>query len=112
METALEVFSPELQKALPKEDVVVTIVPEIYTFWRQNRPGTVACPVDAAVHQESGSLFFSDHRGHQIVMSDLHCPATLTPIVGERQPGYRDGEKSLFFGTIRPVFIQQSSLCV
>lgn len=104
VETALEVFSPELQKALPKEDVVVTIVQEIYTFWRQNRPGTVACPVDAAVHQESGSVFFSDHRGHQIMMSDLHCPATLTPIAGERQPGCRDGKKSLF--------LEPSGLCV
>ena len=46
VETALEVFSPEIQKLLPKEDVVVTIVPEIYTFWRQNRPGTVICPVE------------------------------------------------------------------
>ena len=104
VETALEVFSPELQKALPKEDVIVTIVPEIYTFWRQNRPGTVACPVDAAVHQESASVFFSDHRGHHIMMSDLHCPATLTPIAGGRQPGCRDGKKSFF--------LEPSGLCV
>ena len=61
VETALEVFSSELQKALPKEDVVITIVPEIYTFWRQNRPGTMAYLLDAAMHQESGSVFFSDH---------------------------------------------------
>ena len=30
------------------------------------------------------------------MMSDLHCPATLTSIAGERQPGCRDGKKSLF----------------
>ena len=64
----------------------------------------MACPVDAAVHQESGSVFFSDHRGHQIMMSDLHCPVTLTPTAGERQPGCRDGKKSLFS--------EPSGLCV
>lgn len=50
METVLEVFSPSVQRVLPQEDVTVTIDPKIYTFWRQNRPGTVICPVDAVVH--------------------------------------------------------------
>ena len=59
VETAVEVFLPEVQRAIPK-DVVTAIVPEIYTFWQQNRPGTLACPVDIAVHQTSGTIFFSD----------------------------------------------------
>ena len=45
VETALEVFSPEVQKALPKEDVVLTIVPEIYTFWRQTGQGPWCAPL-------------------------------------------------------------------
>ena len=96
VETALEVFSPEIQKLLPKEDVVVTIVPEIYTFWRQNRPGTVICPVDVVIHQQTGTVFFTDHRGQQVMMCDLHCPASVSSIAGENQPGCRDGKKSLF----------------
>ena len=77
VETAVEMISPEVQRAIPKEDVVTTIVPKIYTFWRQNRPGTLACPVDTAVHQTSGTIFFSDQLTHQVMMSDLHSPATL-----------------------------------
>ena len=45
VETALEVISPSDQSAMPYELIVATIVPEIYTFWRQNRPGAVACPM-------------------------------------------------------------------
>ena len=30
----LGLFSPEVHREISKEDVVVTIVPEIYTFWR------------------------------------------------------------------------------
>lgn len=38
VKTPVEVLSPEVQWAIPTKDVVSTIVPEIYTFWRQNRP--------------------------------------------------------------------------
>ena len=60
VETAVEVLSHEVQRAIPTDDVVTTNVPEIYTFWRQNRPGILACSVDAAVHQPTGTIFFSD----------------------------------------------------
>ena len=84
------------QRAIPTEDVVTTIALEIYTFWRQNRPGILACPVDAAVHQPPGNIFFSDQSTHQITMSDLHYPATLSSIAGESNSGLRDGRKNLF----------------
>lgn len=32
IETAIEVLSPEVQRAILADDVVTTIVPEIYTF--------------------------------------------------------------------------------
>lgn len=96
VETALEVFTPSLQRVLPKEDVVLTIVPEIYTFWRQNRPNTVICPVDVVIHQETGTVFFSDYQLNQVMSCDLHCPATLTSVAGDSQSGCRDGKKSLF----------------
>ena len=96
VEAAVEVLSPEVQRAIPTEDVVTTIVPEIYTFWRQNRPGILTCPVDVAVHQPTGTIFFSDQFTHQIMKSDLHCPANLSSIAGESNSGLRDGRKSLF----------------
>ena len=96
VEAAVEVLSPEVQRAIPTEDVVTTIVPEIYTFWRQNRPGILTYPVDVAVHQPTGTIFFSDQFTHQIMMSDLHCPANLSSIAGESNSGLRDGRKSLF----------------
>ena len=86
VETALEVFSPSIQRVLPKVDVVVTIFPQIYTFWRQNRPNTVICPVDAAIHQETGTVFFfSDYQLNQVMSCDLLCPATLTSVAGDSQ---------------------------
>ena len=45
VKTALEVMSPSVQSAIPDEIIVATIVPEIYTFWCQNRPGAVTCPM-------------------------------------------------------------------
>ena len=96
VETAVEVLSPEVQRAIPTDDVVTIIVPEIYTFWRQNRPGILAYPVDAAVHQPTGTIFFSDQFTHQIMMSDLHCPATLSSIAGANSSGLSDGRNSLF----------------
>ena len=32
VETALEICSPYVQRATPAEDIVITIVPEVYTF--------------------------------------------------------------------------------
>lgn len=96
IETAIEVLSPEVQRAMLTDDVVTTIVPEIYTFWRQNRPGILTCPVDAAVHLPTGAIFFSNQFTHQIMMSDFHCPAMLSSIAGENSSGLRDGRKSLF----------------
>ena len=55
-------FSPEVQRAISKEDVEVIIVPEIYTFWQQSRPGVIFCPVDKTVVQEIGIIFFSDYE--------------------------------------------------
>lgn len=96
VETALEIFSPQVQCSLPKEDVLVTIIPEIYTFWRQNRPGVLQCPVGVAVHYPTGTFFTTDYNLNQIMCCDLHCPVSVTSIAGEKQPGYRDGKKSLF----------------
>lgn len=44
VETAVEVLLPEVQQAIPKDGIVATIVPELYTFWRQNRPGVLTYP--------------------------------------------------------------------
>ena len=96
VETAIEVLTPEVQRTIPTDDIVTTIVPEIYTIWRQNRPGILKCPVDAAVHQPTETIFFSDQFAHQIMMSDLYCPAMLSSIAGENTSGLRDGRKSLF----------------
>ena len=41
VETAIEVLGPEVQRAIPSGPVVVTLIPEVYTFWRQNRPGCI-----------------------------------------------------------------------
>ena len=98
VETTLEVFSPKVQAAIPEDLVVTTIYLSIhiYTFWLENRPGSVICPIDVTVHKETGTVFFIDVQANQIVMCNLHCPATLAPIAGERTSGLRDGKKSLF----------------
>ncbi|XP_028514449.1 uncharacterized protein LOC114574924 [Exaiptasia diaphana] len=96
VETALEIFSPEVQRAIPAEDIVITIVPEVYTFWRQNRPGTVVGPLDVVVHQKTGTIFFTDRNANQIMMCNLHCPSMVTSVAGESRPGSRDGKNSLF----------------
>ena len=54
LEKTLKIFSPDVQRALAKKDVVVTIVPEAFTFWQQTRPGTVVCTIDIVVHGENG----------------------------------------------------------
>ena len=77
VETALEVFHPNVQRAIPTQDIVVTLVPQIYTFWRQNRPGNTLCPLDITIHQESCSTFFSDHTANQIMNCDLHSPSIV-----------------------------------
>ena len=53
------------------------------------------CPVEAAVHKQTGTVFFTDAQANHIVMCNLHCPATLTPSAGKRTSGLRDGKKSL-----------------
>ena len=96
VETALEVFHPNVQRAIPTQDIVVTLVPEIYTFWRQNRPGNILCPLDITIHQESGSIFFSDHTANQIMKVDLHSPSNVISIAGGKEPGKRDGQTCSF----------------
>ena len=54
VENALQIFSPEVQRAIPAEDIVITIVPEVYTFWKQNRPATNVGPLALVVHQTTG----------------------------------------------------------
>ena len=39
VETAFEVLSPKVHQVIPTQNIVTTIVSEIYTFWHQNRPG-------------------------------------------------------------------------
>ena len=80
----------------PKMSLPGTIAPEIYTFGRQNRPGILACPVDSAVHQPPGNIFFRDQSTHQIIMSDLHYPVTLSSVAGESNSGLRDGRRVCF----------------
>ena len=87
VETALEVFHPNVQRAIPTQDIVVTLVPQIYTFWRQNRPGNILCSLDITIHQESGSIFFSDHTANQIMKCDLHSPSNLISIAGGKEAG-------------------------
>jgi len=84
-----------------------TIAPEIYTFWRQNRPEILVCPVDAAVHQPPGNIFFSDQSTHQIMISDLHYPATLSSVAGESNSGLRDGRKRLFQNPSGHLYLSQ-----
>lgn len=55
VETALEVFMLDVLQAV-RTDVITTIVLQMYTFLQQNRPETLVCPVDIAVHQ-STSIF-------------------------------------------------------
>ena len=97
VETALEVFHPNVQRAIPTQDVV-TLVPEIYTFWRQNRPGNILCHLDITIHQESGSIFefFSDHTSNQIMKCDLYSPSNVISIAGGKEPGKRDGQTCSF----------------
>ena len=96
VETALEVFHSNVQRAIPTQNIVVTLVPEIYTFWRQNRPGNILCPLDITIHQESGSIFFSDHTANQIMKCDLHSPSNVISIAGGKEPGKRDGQTCSF----------------
>ncbi|KAL9962382.1 hypothetical protein ACROYT_G031481 [Oculina patagonica] len=84
VETALEIFHPNVQRAIPAQDVIITLVPEIYTFWRQNRPGNILCPLDITIHKESGSIFFSDHTANQIMKCDLHSPSNQEVLRIER----------------------------
>ena len=86
VETALQIFSPEVQHAIPAEDIVITIVPEVYTFWKQNRPGTVVGPLAVVVHQENRTIF-TDQNANQIIMCNPHCPSMITSVAGESQPG-------------------------
>ena len=95
VETALEIFSPDVQRAIRAEDTVITIVSEVYTVWKQNRPGTVVGPLDVDVHQKTGTIFFTDRNANQI-MCNLHCPSMITSVAGESRPGSRDGKNSLF----------------
>ena len=96
VETALKVFHPNVQRAIPIQDIVVTLVPEIYTFWRQNRPGNILCPLDITTRQDSGSIFFSDHTANQIMKYDLHSPSNVISIAGGKEPGKRDGQTCSF----------------
>ena len=96
VETALEIFHPNVQRAIPAQDVIITLVPEIYTFWRQNRPGSILCPLDITIHKESGSIFFSDHTANQIMKCDLHSPSNVISIAGGKEPGNKDGQTCSF----------------
>ena len=96
VETAVEVLSPPVQEAIPQERIVVTIVPEIYTFWKQNLPGVIKCPIGVAVDDKSGIVFFSDISNHMVYKSDLHCPANVSPIAGNGKPGRNNGKSSSF----------------
>ena len=96
VETALEIFHPNVQRAIPAQDVIITLVPEIYTFWRQNRPGNILCPLDITIHKESGSIFFSDHTANQIMKCDLHSPSNVISIAGGKEPGNKDGQTCSF----------------
>ena len=58
-------MSPSVQSAIPDELIVATIVPEIYTFGRQNHPGAVTCPIDVTVYEPSGTLFYTDAATNQ-----------------------------------------------
>ena len=91
VKTAVEVLSPPVQEAIPQERMVVTIVPEIYTFWKQNLPGVIKCPIGVAVNDKSGIVFFSDISNHTVSKSGLHCPANVSPIAGNGKPGRNNG---------------------
>ena len=72
-------------------------MPQIYTFWHQNRPGDATCLIDVTVYEPFSTLFFTDTATNQIVMCSLHCPATLVVVAGENGViGFRDGKKSVF----------------
>lgn len=75
---------------------MITIAPEVYTFWKQNRPGTVIGPLDVVVHQKTGTVFFTDRNANQIIMCNLQCPYVITSVAGESRPGSRDGKNNLF----------------
>ena len=107
VETALEVFHPNVQRAIPTQDIVVTLVPKMYTFWRQNRPGNILCPLDITIHQESGSIFFSDRTANQVMKCDLHSSSNAISIAGGKEPSKSDGklvllENPLAYALLRP----------
>ena len=82
VELVVEVFSPKVQKAIPIQDVVTTIVPEIYTFWRQNRPGIINCPGTRTVFLSDLALnqFFSVIFTVQLLVP----PFQVTPSIAAR----------------------------
>ncbi len=69
VETAFEVLSPKVHQVIPTQNIVTTIISEIYTFWHQNRPGAISCPVYVVVHVATGtalsSRYFPNCRRHQ-----------------------------------------------
>ncbi|KAL9976535.1 hypothetical protein ACROYT_G013849 [Oculina patagonica] len=97
VETAIEVLGPEVQRAIPSGPIVVTLIPEVYTFWRQNRPGCIECPVDLTVHEVTGRLFFTDLKKNQVMTSDFHSPSNVAVVAGTAgKPGMKDGRRAHF----------------
>lgn len=97
VETAIEVLGPEVQRAIPSGPIVVTLISEVYTFWRQNRPGCIQCPVDVTVYEGTGRLFFTDIKQHQVMTSDFHSPSNVVVVAGTAgKPGMKDGARAHF----------------
>lgn len=96
VETAVEVLTPSVCEALSKEKGIVTFVPELYTYWKQNLPGIVKCPFDAAIDEKTGIVFFTDIQSQKIFKSDFHCPANVVCVAGQESIGHRDGKNAAF----------------
>ena len=104
VESALEVISPSVQSAILDELIVATTVAEIYTFWRQNHPGAVTCPIDVTVYEPSGTLFTLT-----LLQTKLSC---VVCIAQRRWRLWQEKTVWLVFATERRVFKTPTGLCL
>ena len=102
VETAVEVLPPPVREVILEERVVVTIMPEIYTFWKQNLPGVITSPIGVAVDEKSGIVFFLTFPTTRFArVMYIGLPMS---IAGNGKPGRNNGKSSSF--------TQPTGLCI
>ena len=89
--------APEVQNAITDSPIVVTIIPEVHTFWINNRPRAIQYPIGITIHEVSGMVFFTNMKSHQIMMFDTHCPSNLITVAGLLETsGKKDAKAAQF----------------